>query len=562
MQNSVKRISGNIVDVLNSTIYAGTLEISDRKIKNIKKDKKNYNTFIIPGFIDSHLHVESSMLVPSEFARLAVTHGTVAIICDPHEIANVMGMRGVNYMIGNAETVPLKIYFGVPSCVPATSFETSGAEINPSKTEKLFRNKKIKFLAEVMNFEGVLNNESDIVEKIQFAMKYRKLVDGHAPGLRGKELEKYAGAGISTDHESVDKEEAMEKIKLGMKIQIREGSVAKNFDVLSSLIEDYPNDCMLCCDDKLPHDLLQSHINEIVKRAIKTGIDKMKVLKCACINPVLHYRLDVGLLQKNNYADFLEIDNFQDLNILKTYINGEIVASDGKTLIPRTKVKIVNNFKVQKKKVSDFFVHLVRKVEPLEKNISNGVKADKGKINIIKAIDGQLFTKKSHAIPKISGGNVVSDINRDILKIVVVNRYRNTSPAIGFIKNFGFKKGAIASSVAHDSHNIVAVGVKDEDICKAVNLIIENKGGVSVVYDGVEEILPLPVAGIMSAQDGFEVAREYSKLNNLAKGLGSKLKAPFMTLSFMALLVIPEIKLSDKGLFDSEKFKFINLFKR
>lgn len=548
--------------MVNSTIYSGTLEISGGKIINIIKDRRHYDTFIIPGFVDSHIHIESSMLVPSEFARLAVTHGTVAVVCDPHEIGNVMGISGVNYMIENAEAVPLKIYFGVPSCVPATSFETSGSEINPEDTGKLFRNKKIKFLAEVMNFEMVLNNESDIMDKIQLARKYKKHIDGHAPGIRGKELKKYIAAGISTDHESVEKEEAIEKIKSGMKIQIREGSVAKNFDVLNSLIEDYPDDCMLCCDDKLPHDLLQGHINEIVKKAINSGIDKMKVLKCACINPVLHYSLDVGLLQKNDYADFLEIDNFQDLNILKTYINGEIVASNGETLLPKTEVKIVNNFKVKKKEISDFFVSPIRKLEPLEKNISTGVKKQKGRINVIEAIDGQLITRGFLAIPKISEGNVISDINRDILKITVVNRYQNIPPAIGFIKNFGLKKGAIASSIAHDSHNIIAAGIKDKEICRAVNLIIENKGGVSVVYDGAEEVLPLPVAGIMSDRDGFEVARKYSKLDKLAKALGSRLKAPFMTLSFMALLVIPELKLSDRGLFDSERYKFINLFAR
>ncbi|MFV1977692.1 MAG: adenine deaminase, partial [Candidatus Scalindua sp.] len=480
-KNSVKKISGNIVDVLNSTTYSGTLEISNGKIINIIKDNRSYDTFIIPGFIDSHIHIESSMLLPSEFARLAVTHGTVAIVSDPHEICNVMGINGVNYMIENSKAVPLKIYFGAPSCVPATPFETSGAEINSAEIKNLFTNREIKCLSEMMNFTGVLNNDPEVMAKIRLAKEYGKLVDGHAPGLRGKDLKKYIRAGISTDHECTEKEEAIEKIKSGMKIQIREGAVAGNLDALSSLIEDYPDDCMFCCDDKLPDDLTRGHINEIVKRSLNLGIDKMKALKCACINPVLHYQLEVGLLQENDYADFLEIDNFHDLNILKTYINGEVVATNGKTLMPGIKAEIVNNFRVRNKEVSDFFVHPVRKLKP-------------GKINVIEAIDGQLITNKLHAIPKISNGNIVSDTDKDILKIVVVNRYQDVSPAIGFVKNFGLKKGAIASSVAHDSHNIIAVGVKDNDICRAVNMIIENKGGVCVIYDDVKEILPLPIA--------------------------------------------------------------------
>jgi adenine deaminase len=545
LKDSVKRISGNIVDVLNSTIYPGTLEISNERIVDIVRDNKSYDTFIIPGFIDSHIHIESSMLLPSEFARLAVIHGTVAIVCDPHEIGNVMGIKGINYMIENSKTAPLKIYFGVPSCVPSTSFETSGAEIKSVEIEDLFKNNEIKFLSEVMDFQGVLNNDPEVMAKIQMAKRYKKLVDGHAPGLRGKDLKRYAKAGISTDHECTEKEEAIEKIKSGVKIQIREGSIAKNFNALSSLIQDYPDHCMFCCDDKLPHDLIQGHINEIVKRAISLGIDKIKVLKCASMNPVLHYQLNVGLLQRNDYADFLVIDNLHDLNVLKTYINGEVVASNGKTLIPVTKTNIVNNFKVQKKEITDFFV-----------------KGERKEINVIEVIDGQLITKKSHAIPKISKGNVISDTKKDILKIVVVNRYQDASPAVGFVKNFGLKKGAIASSIAHDSHNIIAIGVRDEEICKAVNMVIDNKGGLSVVCDDMEEILPLPIAGIMSDKDGFEVAKQYSKLDKLAKDLGSRLKAPFMTLSFLALLVIPEIKLSDKGLFDSERFQIISLFER
>lgn len=540
----VKEISANIVDVLNSTIYPGSLEVLGDRIVNIVKDQKSYDTFIIPGFIDSHVHIESSMLIPSEFARLAVTHGTVATVSDPHEIANVLGIEGVNYMIENGKTVPFKFYFGAPSCVPATTFETSGAQLGVKEVEELLKRREIKYLSEMMNFPGVIFDDPLVMAKIRLAKKYGKKIDGHAPGLRGKELEKYIKAGISTDHEILEKEEAIEKLKLGLKILIRECSVAQNLDVLSSLIEDYPDYCMFCSDDKHPDDLVKGHINEMVKRALGSGYDRMKVLQCASVNPVHHYGLEVGLLQKGDYADFVVIDNFEDFTIIRTYINGEVVAENGKSLISPVKAKIDNNFRAGKKKVSDF-----------------SVKKEGEKINIIEAIDGQLVTNRSQEVPKVSKGYVVSDTERDILKLTVVNRYEDVPPAKAFVKNFGLKKGAIASSVAHDSHNIVAVGVSDEDITKAVNVVIKNQGGIAVVYDNVREILPLPVAGIMTDEDGFKVAEKYSKIDRLVREeLGSPLRVPSMLLSFMALLVIPRLKLSDKGLFDGEKFEFINLF--
>lgn len=539
----VKKVSGNIVDVLNSTIYTGVLEISEGRIINIIKDNKTYDTFIIPGFIDSHVHIESSMLIPSEFARLAVIHGTIATVSDPHEIVNVLGIEGVNYMIENGKTVPFKFYFGAPSCVPATTFETSGARLGIAEVEKLLKREEIKYLSEMMNFPGVIFDDPSVMTKIQLAKKYGKKIDGHAPGLRGKELEKYVQSGISTDHETFEKEEAIEKIKLGMKILIRDGSAAKDFDALNSLIEEYPDYCMFCSDDKHPDGLIKGHINEIVKKAIGLGYDRMKVLQCASVNPVQHYSLEVGLLQKGDNADFVVIDNFKDFTILRTIINGEVVAESGEGFIPKVNAKINNDFKAQKKKVSDF-----------------AVKKRGEKIIVIEAIDGQLITNKIQEIPKVSKGYVISDIDRDILKLTVVNRYRDVPPAKAFIKNFGLKKGAVASSVAHDSHNIVAVGVSDKEITKAVNLVIKYKGGIAVVYNNVREILPLPIAGIMTTEDGFKVAEKYFKIDKLAKELGSHLRAPFMTLSFMALLVIPHLKLSDKGLFDGEKFEFVNLF--
>lgn len=536
------KISGNIVNIIDKEIFSGTLKIEKGIITKITRDNDNYNNFIIPGFVDAHVHIESSMLTPSEFARIACTHGTVAIVSDPHEIANVLGINGVYYMLENASKVPLKICFGAPSCVPASPFESAGNRLDEKEIEELLSNPKIGFLAEVMNYPGVINNNPEVIAKINLAKKYSKPIDGHAPGLSGRNLKNYISKGISTDHECFTLNEAFEKIRLGMKILIREGSAARDFDELYPLLEDNWESCMLCSDDKHPDDLINGHINLMVKRAIKKGIDPFKVFSAASLNPINHYNLGVGLLRTGDSADFLVVDNLEDLNILRTYINGIIVAENGKTNIKNTKPKIKNNFNIGFKKSNDFVI-----------------KAEKGKINVIKVIEGQLITEKAKENPKISDDKIIPDIERDFLKITVVNRYNKAKPSVGFIKNFELKKGAIASSVAHDSHNIIAIGVNDNDICKAVNLIIKNKGGICAVGKGKETILPLPIAGIISDRKYDWVAKKYIELNNIAKNLGCKLKAPFMTLSFMALPVIPKLKLSDKGLFDSENFKFIDV---
>jgi len=541
MSSKEKSISGNIVDVLNSIIFPGTLTISNGKIIKIQAENKKLKNYIIPGFIDSHIHIESSMLTPSEFARIAVIHGTVAVVSDPHEIANVLGLEGIKFMVDDSRRVPLKFYFGASSCVPATDFETSGAVLNSEKVEELLKLDEIKYLSEVMNFPGVINKEPDLMRKIEIAKKYGKPIDGHAPGLRGSDLKKYISAGITTDHESITKEEALEKLSLGMKILIRQCTVAQNFDELIPIIKDHPDKCMLCSDDKHPDILVKGHINELVKKAKKFGL--MKALKAACVNPVLHYGLDVGLLQQGDSADFLVVDNLNDLNILKTFISGEVVAENGKSLIPRKNPTILNKFNAKKRKPEDFVLP-----------------SKKGKINVIQAVNNQLITKRLILEPKVEKGNLVSDVKRDILKIAVVNRYFEAKVALGFVNNFGLKTGAIASSVAHDSHNIIAVGTSDNDICRAVNLIIENKGGICVVSSQKEKILPLSIAGIISDQDYLTVAKKYSEIDAMAKALGSNLDTPLMTLSFMALLVIPELKLSDRGLFDGEKFEFADVF--
>jgi adenine deaminase len=485
------------------------------------------------------------MLIPSEFARLAVVHGTIATVSDPHEIANVCGIKGIEFMIENGNSVPFKFYFGAPSCVPATNFETAGASIDARDIEQLMGREEIFYLSEMMNFPGVLNGDEEVMDKISSAKKHCKPVDGHAPGLRGDAAKKYIEAGISTDHECFTKEEALDKLKYGMKIIIREGSAAKNFEALIDLLNDYPDRIMFCSDDKHPDSLVEGHINQFCARAVAKGIDVFKVLRAACINPVQHYNLKVGLLRNKESADFIVVKDLEKFEVLQTYINGTLVAENGKTLIARTEMangKQVNNFNCTKKRQEDFIVHSAN--SPID---------GAGKFPVIEALNGQLITNKILARLEESEKILKASIEQDILKMVVVNRYNNAPVAKAFIKNFGLKKGAIASSVAHDSHNIVAVGVDDESICRAVNLVIDNKGGVSCV--GNEEIiLPLPVAGLMSADDGYIVAEKYAAIDKAAKELGSTLSAPFMTLSFMALLVIPHLKLSDLGLFDGDEF--------
>ncbi len=546
-------LKGNIVDIEARQIFAGDVSVENGKIISIKQtggvdDTLNY---MLPGLIDAHVHIESSMLVPSEFARLAVVHGTVATVSDPHEIANVCGAAGVKFMIENGKEVPFKFHFGAPSCVPATVFETAGASLNADDVSNLLASKDIYYLSEMMNFPGVLTGDEEVMEKIYSAKENNKPVDGHAPGLRGGDAKKYIEAGhtgmvtISTDHECFTREEALDKLKYGMKIIIREGSAAKNFEALIDLLNDYPDKIMFCSDDKHPDSLVKGHINDLCKRAVAKGIDLFKVLDAACINPVKHYNMNVGLLKEEYPADFIVVKDLLNFEVEATYINGILVAEKGVSKISAGKSKVINNFNCDQKEIADF---------------KFSVNNFPSKIFAIEALDGQLITNKLAVNPPTENDYFKSDIGSDILKIVVVNRYENAPVAKGFIKNFGLKKGAIASSVAHDSHNIISIGVDDESICKAVNLVIENKGGISCVNaedDAFEKILPLPVAGLMSNEDGYKVAEAYTAIDHAAKLLGSHLSAPFMTLSFMALLVIPHVKLSDKGLFDGDNFSFI-----
>ncbi|HMG82207.1 MAG TPA: adenine deaminase [Ferruginibacter sp.] len=541
----IQKISGNIVDIFNKTIFYGEIEVKDGKIAAISQldaIAKEQQPYILPGFTDAHVHIESSMLVPSEFAKLAVVHGTVSTISDPHEIANVCGMEGVTFMIDNGKTVPFKFNFGAPSCVPATIFETAGAALHTADVDMLLQKDEIKYLSEMMNFPGVLFGDKEVLAKIASAKKYNKPVDGHAPGLRGEQAKKYIDAGMSTDHECFTADEAVDKLKYGMKILIREGSAAKNFDALIDLMHEHYMMMMFCSDDKHPDSLVEGHINQLCARAIAKEIDLFKILQAACINPVLHYNTGVGLLRVGDSADFIVAENLTNFKIIQTYINGEMVAANGQSLIISKRSKIINQFSCNEKIPADFTV-----------------KETGSSIDVIEALDGQLITNKLTIPPKIINGEIVTDIANDILKIVVVNRYKNAPVAKAFIKNFGLKQGAIASTVAHDSHNIIAVGVDDESISKAVNLVIKEQGGISAVSSAASLVLGLPVAGLMSNDDGYKVAASYTAIDKMVKQeLGSTLASPFMTLSFMALLVIPHLKLSDLGLFDGDEFQLAN----
>ena len=527
-------IRANLVDIASATIFGAEVSIENGIIHAITPTNQTYTQYILPGFIDAHVHIESSLLVPSEFARMAVLHGTVATVSDPHEIANVCGLAGVEFMMQNGKQVPFHFFFGAPGCVPATPFETAGACLSAADVEALLKRDDIRYLSEMMNFPGVLQDDAEVLRKIAAAHELGKPIDGHAPGLRGDALKKYLAAGISTDHECFTLEEAEEKLKLGMKVLIREGSAARNFDALIPLLDAYHEQLMFCSDDKHPDSLALGHINQLVARALAAGCNFFKTLQVACINPVLHYQLPVGLLQVGHPADFILTSDIKNFTVDETYIRGNCVAKKGKTLIASVPVEPINHFSCSAKRVSDFVLQ------------------PKPQQEVMVCLDGQLITEKIW----VQAANCVPE--QDVLTIAVVNRYADAPVACSFIKNMGIKSGAFASSVAHDSHNIVVVGVDAESMCRAVNLLINATGGLSAVNAAEEMILPLPVAGLMSAADAWQVEQDYNRLDLMVKQMGSGLRAPFMSLSFMALLVIPHLKLSDKGLFDGDTFTFVS----
>lgn len=545
MGTTAQTFTANYVDVIQGSIYPASIEVANGKIKGITAlEEEKPDSYILPGFIDAHVHVESSMLVPSEFARLAVRSGTIGTVSDPHEIANVLGTEGVEYMIENGKQVPFYFNFGAPSCVPATTFETAGAELDAQDVEDLLRRKDIKYLSEMMNYPGVLDHDDEVWRKLMAAKKFQKPIDGHAPGVMGEDARLYVESGISTDHECSTKDEALDKLRYGMNIIIREGSAAKNFEALIELLDEFPEKIMFCSDDKHPDDLVKGHIDQLLARAIHHDIDTMKAIKAATYNPVKHYGLDCGLVQEGDPADFVMVKDLKDFEVEATYIGGQLVAEKGETKLDSVQAEPVNFFKREPIAAKDI-----------------AIKAKTNWVQAIKPADGALVTQGEKSRIYKEKGYAYSNVQEDVLKLVNINRYQSSAkPMVSFIKHFGLQQGAIASSVAHDSHNLLAAGVEDDAIVKAANLVIENKGGIAVATQDEVKSLPLPVAGLMSTEDGFSVAEQYEQLDQKAKSLGSTLSAPFMTLSFMALLVIPELKISDEGLFDSTISDFTDVF--
>jgi adenine deaminase len=536
-------IKANLVDVVSRTIFPACVTVADGKIISVAKVNEQFDQYILPGLIDSHVHIESSLLLPATFARVAISHGTVATVSDPHEIANVCGVDGVNFMIRNGHEGVLKFFWTAPSCVPATSFETAGAVIGVDELKKMFENPEIVALGEMMNYPGVIFRDASVLNKIEIAKEFSKVVDGHAPGLMGEGLDKYVSAGISTDHECSTLNEALEKIKRGMKILIREGSSAKNFEALWSLLNTHPDMAMLCSDDLHADDLLDGHLNKLIKRSLALGVPFFNVLRSVTLNPVLHYGLSVGLLRVNDPADFILVDNLVDFNVMETWINGQCVFKRGENSAEKKQIQVINHFNSSEITAED-----------LALNVSGS------KVRVIGVEEGSIETKKLEF-------ELSSDMNsflqkNQILKLVVKDRYQNLGIGKAFVNGFGNFKGAIASTVAHDSHNIIAVGSCDDDIVKVINLIVKAKGGIAFVNSELnkELFLPLPVAGLMSDQSAELVSERYSSIIEAAQDSGCVLKSPLMTLSFLALLVIPSLKLSDKGLFDVNSFSFTELF--
>ena len=544
MPNSFS-VAGRLVNLHDRTLRPATVSVKDGRIAAIEPTDNVPDQVLLPGFVDAHVHVESSMLSPSEFARAAVRHGTVATVSDPHEIANVLGVEGVEYMIDDGTQVPFHFAFGAPSCVPATPFETAGAELGPDAVAALLDRDDVPYLSEMMDVPGAIRRDPEVMAKIEAAEARGKPVDGHAPGVQGEDARQYAAAGIDTDHESFTIEEARDKLDAGMKIAIREGSAAKNFDELIPLMEEAPDRLMFCSDDRHPDALVDGHINTLVRRALARGYDRFDVLRAACLHPVTHYGLDVGLLREGDPADFIVVDNLDTLTVKQTYVEGQLVAKDGETQIERTSSAAPNHF-------------VAGRVEPEAFRVS----AKTNRMRVITAADNQLVTDEAIVEPAVKDGYAVADPDRDLLKLAVVNRYTEQIPhSTAFIRGFGLDRGALASSVAHDSHNIVAVGTSDDALAQAVNAVINTQGGISVASPDDTRTLPLPIAGLMSDRPYETVARRYKELSRVAqKDLGSAMDAPFMTLSFMALLVIPQLKLSDRGLFDGDAFEFVNRF--
>jgi adenine deaminase len=534
-------IKGNLLNVFTEEIYPAEISVQNGLITCVKPVRDNFKDFILPGFIDAHIHIESSMLVPSRFAEVVVPHGTTSVVADPHEIANVMGSAGIHYMMDDAASVPLNVFFTASSCVPATGFETSGAVVDTKEIDQLLSREDVVALGEMMNYPGVLAENEEVLAKITAAKKHNKPVDGHAPLLSGDDLCKYISVGISTDHECISKEEVKEKRKLGMKVMLRQGSSAKNLKDLIGGGGDF-----IVSDDKHPPDLIEGHVDLMLKEAVELGLDPVEAVKMVTFNPATHYKINRGLIAPGRVADLVVVDDLENLNVKQVIISGKLVAQDNKALFSVNPLEIGKSFLLNHKRPDDFEIFS---------------KQEKEIVRVIEVTEGQLITREREAVLEVENGKIQIDQDEDILKIAVVERYGHNWISNGFVHGFGLKKGAIASSVAHDSHNIIVVGTNTLDMADSVNQLVNNGGGLINGFKKDFNSLNLPIAGLMSINSAEEVSREFNLLQIAVKEMGCKLESPFMTLSFMALLVIPQLKMSDLGLFDSDKFQFVDVIK-
>lgn len=544
-----QKVTANYVDIVNKAVFAADIYYNRtiEKIEKLADGPQDGLLYCVPGLVDSHVHIESSMLTPQKFAEMVIPHGTIGVVCDPHEIVNVLGMPGMEYMMEDADKSPLNFYFAVPSCVPATPFETSGAVVTAADILKVID--KSVALAEMMNYPGVCMRLPEVMDKLNVAIEAGKPIDGHAPGLDGKDLELYASAGISTDHECFSLDEALKKIALGMKVLIREGSAARNLDALFPLMKSNPESVMACTDDAHPDDIrARGHIEKFYRRAVAEGVSVFDIFRILTLNPIEHYKLDCGALRIGDKADFVMVSDLEKYDVCRVYLAGKKVYENGKQLYRSIHSQRPNNFAKRNFYDFDFAVNAPK---------------DAPTVKVIDILPGELVTKQSTRMMYTKKGDPIEAVpDADIVKIAVVNRYSNAPVVNGFIRGTGLKRGAMASSVAHDSHNVVVIGADSNSMLKAVESIFRSKGGIVVVPEtGEPEELKLPIAGLMSGKDHNAVADQYEALIAMAKEkLGVTLESPFMTMAFMSLLVIPDLKIGDKGLFDVTKFEFTDLF--
>ncbi|MEM4524889.1 MAG: adenine deaminase [Methanothermobacter sp.] len=534
-------LKGNILNVFTGDIYPAEIIIENGMIKIVRKIKGDFDGILLPGFIDAHTHIESSLMTPSSFAEATIPHGTTAVISDPHEIANVMGLEGIDFMIEDSKRVPLKFFFTAPSCVPSTEFETAGARIGINEIEALLERDEIVALGEMMDFPSVISEDPQVIEKIKAAKRACKPIDGHAPLLSGDDLCRYVEKGISTDHESVYAEEAREKIELGMKIMVREGSSAKNLQELAKVGGDF-----LVSDDMEPGDLIEGHMDAILRKAVEYGIDEVEAVRMVTINPADHYSLDFGAIAPGKSADIVLVDNLKNFTVKKVFINGELVAKDGEKL-----------FKVKGKERTPPQGKI--RIKGLESS-RLGIRAsgNRARVRVIKVFEGQIITSESiHELP-IRDGIVQPLPEDDILKVSVIDRYGHGNIGNGFVEGFGIQEGALASTVAHDSHNLIVVGTSTDYMMRAVEILRRSGGGLVAVALDESMHLRLPVAGLMSHERVNILACKARQLNDFVADMGSSLSNPFMTMSFLSLLVIPQLRLSDRGLFNVEERRFVN----